>query len=64
MTRSVEERLRIEYALAKQIPELVRGGHVLVQTNYGSIDLAGDDAAKVGALLEKLWRKKLVESGS
>lgn len=49
--------LRIEYALAKQVPDMVRG--CTIETSYGSIRLEPEDSQKVAALVEKLLRKKL-----
>jgi len=59
MSHRVEARSALEYALAKQIPELLRGGSCQLQTNYGSITLENADAVQVGRVIDTLWRKKL-----
>lgn len=53
----VEDTLRVEYALAKQVPDMARG--CTIETNYGSIQLAPEDAQKVAVLVANLLRKKL-----
>lgn len=53
---------RLEYALAKQVPDMARG--CTIETNYGGIQLEPEDAQKVAALVEKLLRNKLAKAGS
>lgn len=54
---SVEERRAIEYALAKQVPDI--RCHAVFETNYGQLQLDDLDAHKVAVLVEKLLRAKL-----
>lgn len=57
MTRSVEERQAIEYALAKQVPDIAV--HAVFETNYGQLRLEYGDSQKVAGLVEKLLRAQL-----
>jgi hypothetical protein len=52
-----DSTLRIEYALAKQVPEIARVARF--DTAYGELRLTGGDAKKVAALVSKLLRVKL-----
>lgn len=54
---STDEIRSIEYALAKQVPDMQRG--CTIETNYGGIRLDPADAAQVSALVERLLRAKL-----
>lgn len=45
------------YALAKQVPDMMRG--FSIETNYGALHLYDDDAKKVAILVRKLLERKL-----
>lgn len=47
----------IEYALAKQVPDIAC--HAVFETNYGQLRLDAEDSQEVAALVERLLRKKL-----
>lgn len=49
--------LRLQYALAKQVPDMSRG--CTIETSYGGIQLEPEDSQKVAALVEKLLTKRL-----
>lgn len=42
----------------KAIRELLRGGHVVLQTNSGALELQGSEAVKVGQILQDLWQMR------
>lgn len=52
--------LELEYALAKQVPDMARGS--AIETNYGTIRLDPEDSQKVAAFVEKLLRKKIADA--
>lgn len=60
MTSSNIERESIQYALAKQVPDMERG--CVIETNYGSLSLEPEDAQKVAALVGQLLREKLLNA--
>lgn len=59
--RSQETLLHIEYALAKQVPDI--RCHAVFETNYGQLRLDDLDSHKVAVLVEKLLRAKLRKAG-
>lgn len=47
----------ISYDLAKKVPDMRRGFRI--ETNYGEIDIDGEDAKTFAELVERLLKKKL-----
>ncbi|KVQ01856.1 hypothetical protein WJ96_33225 [Burkholderia ubonensis] len=42
----------LRYALAKQVPAMERG--FTIQTNYGSIEIAAEDAERVASIVRSI----------
>ena len=57
MSDTTKEHDDLRYALAKQVPDMARG--LTISTRYGDLQIDGDDAVRVAALVERLLRKKL-----
>jgi hypothetical protein len=57
---SKAERAALEYALAKQVPDMESG--CTIQTNYGDIRLDAEDGAEVASLVGRLLREKLLNA--
>ena len=57
MSHTTREQDDLGYALAKQVPDMERG--FAISTRYGDLQIDGEDAVKVAALVERLLRKKL-----
>ena len=51
------EANKISYALAKQVPDMLRG--VLIRTSYGDISLDGDDAEVLAGMVKVMLERRL-----
>ncbi len=51
------DEFEVSYALCKQVPAMRR--EVRLETDYGALLLAGQDAAQVAAVVERLLRARL-----
>ncbi|MGL4860363.1 MAG: hypothetical protein ACRC5A_11655 [Enterobacteriaceae bacterium] len=59
-TNNTDEFNRLSYALAKQVPDMVRG--FTISTTYGDIDITEpDDAEKIAALVKGLLERRLLK---
>ncbi len=53
------ERFEIDYALSKQVPAMRNG--VRLCSDYGELELHGQAAAKIAAVVEGVLRDKLAQ---
>lgn len=51
------ETNKISYALAKQVPDMLRG--VLIRTSYGDISLDGEDAEVLAGMVKVMLERRL-----
>lgn len=53
----VQNVIGLEYALAKQVPDMGRG--CTISTSYGDFELEPEDSQKVAALVKRLLTARL-----